>query len=123
MRRAARASRAGAYWDPRPSPREVLPIVALTAFTWNAYSMSEVPREARVPPASDPRRRHPESDRSETYSRPARRTCQYCMKKEEDGLPMRRCAACKVDLYCVSHLPSCISVDARSPRAVLTGLC
>ncbi|KAJ7156722.1 hypothetical protein C8R46DRAFT_1114977 [Mycena filopes] len=52
---------------------------------------------AEAPPA--PCHRHVESDPKQTL-RNELTQCQYCFKSKGPGVDLRKCAACKVDLYC-----------------------
>ena len=55
-----------------------------------------------VPPAPG-KHRHPVSDPAET-NRKELTQCQHCYKSRAAGAVLQKCAACKVDLYCVCCL-------------------
>ncbi|KAJ7226789.1 hypothetical protein GGX14DRAFT_417388 [Mycena pura] len=84
--------------------------------------------KAEAPPA--PCHRHAMSDRSETMRKELTQ-CQHCWKSKGDGVSLRKCAACKVDLYCSkqcqrsawkSHKAKCLLNQRNLPVAQMDAL-
>lgn len=67
-----------------------------------------------IPNAPQSTQRHPESDPAESM-RNTLTQCQYCWKSKSESVVLKKCAACQMEIYCVSisHQPRIL---AREPR-------